>query len=204
MKNKRSALLWFGLAVLAAACTVKAVGDPEKPITIKAHIVIDIRELKDTAVGIEDTIAQQAKNAPIAAAQPTQLSLLSVARRWMEPETAYAEGGYDLKEITPEIKTALDGRAARFSRLAVLKQSGKAGEDNEGHVKNLSGDPETAGIVADENRDREVIYRAIVAQNNFPSNVIYTVRSVFAEVQHKKARTGEKIQLASGEWVTKA
>ena len=37
---------------------MKAVGDPNRPITINANIVIDVRGLKKTAVGIEDMVAQ--------------------------------------------------------------------------------------------------------------------------------------------------
>lgn len=50
----------FLLMVFAVGCTVKAVGDPNRPITINAHIVIDVRGLKKTAVGIEEKIAQGA------------------------------------------------------------------------------------------------------------------------------------------------
>jgi len=45
------------LAVFAVGCTVKAVGDPNRPITINANIVVDIRGLKKTAVGIEDMVS---------------------------------------------------------------------------------------------------------------------------------------------------
>ena len=38
-------------------CTVKAVGDPNRPITINAHITVDIKGLKDTASGIEDFVS---------------------------------------------------------------------------------------------------------------------------------------------------
>ena len=41
-----------------AGCTVKAVGDPNRPITINANVVIDIRGLKQTATNIEDMVAQ--------------------------------------------------------------------------------------------------------------------------------------------------
>lgn len=43
--------------MLLAGCTVKAVGDPNRPITINANIVVDIRGLKKTAVGIEDMVS---------------------------------------------------------------------------------------------------------------------------------------------------
>ncbi|MBI4115515.1 MAG: YnbE family lipoprotein [Candidatus Omnitrophica bacterium] len=48
------------LLIILAGCTVKAVGDPNRPITINANVVVDIRGLKKTAVDIEDTIAKGA------------------------------------------------------------------------------------------------------------------------------------------------
>lgn len=53
------------LAIFATGCTVKAVGDPNRPITINANIVVDIRGLKKTAVGIEEMIAGE-RSAPSA------------------------------------------------------------------------------------------------------------------------------------------
>ncbi len=48
-------------AVIAVAfltgCTIKAVGDPNRPITINAHITIDIKGLQKTANGIEDYVS---------------------------------------------------------------------------------------------------------------------------------------------------
>ena len=38
-------------------CTVKAVGDPNRPITINAHITVDIKGLKETASDIEDYVS---------------------------------------------------------------------------------------------------------------------------------------------------
>jgi hypothetical protein len=46
--------------VAVAGCTVKAVGDPNRPITINANVVVDIRGLKQTATNIEDMVAQGA------------------------------------------------------------------------------------------------------------------------------------------------
>lgn len=49
------------LAVIAiSGCTVKAVGDPNRPITINANVVVDIRGLKQTATNIEDMVAEGA------------------------------------------------------------------------------------------------------------------------------------------------
>ena len=48
----------FAVILLCFGCTVKAVGDPNRPITINANVVVDIRGLKQTATSIEDRIAQ--------------------------------------------------------------------------------------------------------------------------------------------------
>ena len=54
-------MMFLFLAMLAiAGCTVKAVGDPNRPITINANVVVDIRGLKQTATNIEDMVAQGA------------------------------------------------------------------------------------------------------------------------------------------------
>lgn len=47
--------LWGGIC----GCTVKAVGDPNRPITINAHITIDIKGLQQTASSIEDMVSGQ-------------------------------------------------------------------------------------------------------------------------------------------------
>lgn len=60
MELKRM-LFVFGMLALAVlpigGCTVKAVGDPNRPITINAHVTVDIRGLKDTATDIEDYVS---------------------------------------------------------------------------------------------------------------------------------------------------
>ena len=40
----------------AVGCTVKAVGDPNRPITINAHVTLDIKGLQNTATDIEDYV----------------------------------------------------------------------------------------------------------------------------------------------------
>lgn len=57
MKNIIPLLL---LLAVFSGCTVKAVGDPNRPITINANVVIDIRGLKQTATSIEDMVAKGA------------------------------------------------------------------------------------------------------------------------------------------------
>ena len=49
-------LMIFSLIILTG-CTVKAVGDPNRPITIEAHVVVDIKGLQNTATNIEDFVS---------------------------------------------------------------------------------------------------------------------------------------------------
>ena len=53
---------WLAVACLGltTGCTVKAVGDPKRPITIEAHITLDVRGLQQTASNIEDMVSQGA------------------------------------------------------------------------------------------------------------------------------------------------
>ena len=53
-------LPYLSMILLIAGCTVKAVGDPNRPITINANVVVDIRGLKQTASNIEDLVAKGA------------------------------------------------------------------------------------------------------------------------------------------------
>jgi hypothetical protein len=46
-----------GALLFLGGCTVKAVGDPNRPITIQAHITVDVKGLRQTAVNIEDYVS---------------------------------------------------------------------------------------------------------------------------------------------------
>lgn len=56
-KNWMKLLLLAVVLLACAGCTVKAVGDPNRPITINAHVTIDIKGLEQTASGIEDYVS---------------------------------------------------------------------------------------------------------------------------------------------------
>ncbi len=174
-------------------CRATVAGDPNRPIKIEAHITLDIRQVKETAASIEDMVSGKA--------QQTTQKPHSRLSDWMTP-LAWADAP-QLKVTTPEVQKALDARRDRYSSLKAYKAQGLIGEDKEGHVVALGGGAEVQGLVSAENPDRETIYRAIVVQNNLPSDSIATIRAAFAEVQREKADPGEKIQLPSGEWKTK-
>jgi hypothetical protein len=61
MKPAKKLVIMFLAAIAIAGCTVKAVGDPNRPITINANVVVDIRGLKQAATNIEDMVAEGAQ-----------------------------------------------------------------------------------------------------------------------------------------------
>lgn len=114
--------------------------------------------------------------------------------------TAPAQATYDIKEMTPAVKSALDGRKGRFAELKALKAQGVIGENNRGYVQTLGGGKPVETLVAAENKDRKLVYEAIVEQNKLGAAALATVESTFARVQREKADSGDKIQDASGRW----
>ena len=111
---------------------------------------------------------------------------------------------YDIKQMTPEIQQALQGRQSRYDSLQHMKSQGIIGENNSGYVEVLKNAvPDAPSVVSAENQDRRVIYQAIVQQNNLPAAGLEQVEAVFADVQREKARSGDSIQTASGSWVQK-
>ncbi len=112
-------------------------------------------------------------------------------------------GTYDLREKTPAVQQALNHRQARYAELASRKAAGAIGEDNQGRVAQLGGGSDVAALVAEENADRDVIYRAIIEQNGLAPEAIATVQQVFGETQRTRAIAGERVQAPSGEWTTK-
>jgi hypothetical protein len=57
MRKIKAGLLLAVTAAFFSGCTVKAIGDPNRPITINAHITIDIKGLEKTASSIEDMVS---------------------------------------------------------------------------------------------------------------------------------------------------
>ena len=110
---------------------------------------------------------------------------------------------YDIKEMTPEIQNALNGRQARYGQLQELKASGVLGENNQGLVKVLKEIPGANEVTSAENADRQVIYNAIAEQNGLGAAGLPKIQQVFAEVQREKARSGDFVQLPTGEWIKK-
>jgi len=119
----------------------------------------------------------------------------------MAPSVAQA-AEYNIKEMTPEVQQALDGRKGRYSQLSEFKAQGVIGENNRGYVELLTDDSGAQRIVDQENRDRKTIYTTIARQNGIEDE-LGTIERVFAQVQRDKASDGEMVQSEEGEWTKK-
>ena len=109
---------------------------------------------------------------------------------------------YSIKQMTPEVQTALDGRRDRYQRLEDLKGQGMVGEDNRGYVRAFGTDPAVVSLVDAENQDRRIIYQTIARQNKL-TGALQTIEQVFAQEQRERARPGVKVQSPDGSWITK-
>ncbi|MBF0388315.1 MAG: YdbL family protein [Candidatus Omnitrophica bacterium] len=127
-------------------------------------------------------------------------SLMALSLALCLVSTAALAQSYDIKEMTPEVKSALTSRKDRFADLKAFKAQGLVGETNRGYVQALGGGAEVKALVAAENQDRKFVYEAICEQNGLGSGALATVETVFSRVQRDKASPGEKVQDESGNW----
>ena len=128
----------------------------------------------------------------------TLIGLMSLVRL----DTVYAQKQYSIKEMTPEVQSALDNRRDRYEKLSELKVKGIVGENNQGYVTVLVKDERAEAIVDAENNDRKIIYTTIAQQNGL-TDALGTIERVFAQEQRERAKPGEKIQDEDGRWVVK-
>lgn len=121
-----------------------------------------------------------------------------------------AHAAADLTIATPAIQAIQARMATRFEKtLKQYFESGALGLRNDGLVElrdaSAIGLAERAAAkqaVADENRDRNAVYREIAVANQHPEWED-EIRSTFAKQWIAKARPGWYFQNAAGEWVKK-
>lgn len=125
----------------------------------------------------------------------------------------------NLKEIPPmpqkkrEAIRAMQRRQFNKDDIENFKALGCAGENNTGlltffSVKKAKDDPAfkkfSQQIIIQENEDRMVIMKRIVATNeNFTENDLPRVQKIFASLNRTAARPGDLIQTETGEWIKK-
>jgi uncharacterized protein YdbL (DUF1318 family) len=91
---------------------------------------------------------------------------------------------YDIKEKTPEVQRAFDGRKSRYPEIKQHKANGALSENNEGLLQ--AKDDKLQSLAAAENQDRMTIYQAIANQNNLGPNGLSIVKQAFAEAHRER------------------
>lgn len=133
---------------------------------------------------------------------PPAPGMLVAAAAWLGPGVAEAQVP-ELRTRTPEVMAAIESRRARFPQLAAAMSGGCAGENNQGLVEARPGSgcpPDLNALIAAENRDRMLIYRTLVEQNNMPPEDLARVQAAFAKTNRERAAAGTWVQGPDGRW----
>lgn len=122
--------------------------------------------------------------------------------------SAYAQANINVS--SPAIVEITDRMRSRFdSQLRSYMDNGTVGFSNQGFIEIL--DEKSLGlrdrqavkkIVADENRDRQALYREMAVANGHP-DWEQEITNIFIKLWKEKAAPGWKYQDAEGNWQTK-
>jgi uncharacterized protein YdbL (DUF1318 family) len=88
----------------------------------------------------------------------------------------------------------------RLPEIKALKAKGIVGENNKGFLQFVGGEKAGADVVAAENKDRRTVYEAIAKQQGTTPELVGQRRALQIA---KKARSGEWVQDAGGQWLQK-
>ncbi len=118
-----------------------------------------------------------------------------------------------LSDEKREVLNAVQNREFNKDDVEEFKRDGAIGENNKGVLelrpyerlqKDAAYKKLVEQIVAEENRDRQIVLKRIVAINPAVQSADPAeVETAFAQLQRDGAKPGEWLQLPSGEWVRK-
>jgi hypothetical protein len=101
----------------------------------------------------------------------------------------------------PSAKEIRARMLARLPEIKVLKDKGLVGENNNGFLEFVGQQKEKQEVVSAENRDREMVYKAIAKQQGTAVELVGKHRAIQIA---NKARPGEWLQDANGKWYQKS
>jgi uncharacterized protein YdbL (DUF1318 family) len=207
----------------ALACTWRTEHKVETVHKIDAHIVLDIRQIKEEASQIEDYVRDEDATPPppipagdkSSALQPTELALRRVAtqpeRGWFTfTSAAYAQPVAAEEKLPPvtaaDQHKAVEGRKARVKKIEAVLDSGRLGENEHGYLELLI--PKDADkavrqpleeLAKDENKDRNTIYRGIAQRQEDADKALPTVEMVYAGAIREQMKKGQTFQVPKDE-----
>jgi len=89
---------------------------------------------------------------------------------------------------------------ARLPVIAGLKAKSIVGENSKGYLEFVGGKKERQDVVSAENADRRTVYTAIAKKQGTTTEVVGTRRALQIA---QKAKPGEMLKNAAGEWYKK-
>lgn len=135
--------------------------------------------------------------------------MLAALRGALDLVIPAAHAQADLNVSTPAIRTLTASMESRHGELAGYYDSGAVGltanglvELRDGNAVPLAERNKVRKLVADENSDRNALYREIAAANNHPEWES-DIRNTFSQRWIAKARAGWYYQNSAGAWVQK-
>lgn len=209
----RHTLLALLALPLVAACVTINVYFPEAAV-------------KDLSEKIESAVAREAGQASSEADEATEgggggglASLddsmwrsaeiaLGTVLHLLGPGDAQAQGGVAAPEITnPAIRQIIGSRGARAPEVDRYKGQGVLGENKDAllEARDLSSLPlpqraAVQKLIREENADRERMFKEIAAATGADLSTLPQIKATYAETLRQRARSGEWIQDANGQW----
>ena len=93
-----------------------------------------------------------------------------------------------------------DRMAARIPAINALKDQGAIGENNKGFLEYRTGNKPQPQLIADENKDRAIVYQAISKQQGAPEALVGERRAAMIA---EKGQAGHWYQKPDGTWYKK-
>ena len=214
---------WVQLALVVAltgsliACVWRTEHKIETVSKIDAHIVLDIRQIREEAKQVESYVrsddtptTQTGKPTSMRMSQPegrmvAQAAFWPGALSWLDPATsAQAQDEIATPPSTEELK-AKEARRERAKDVAEGLKKGYIGENDHGYLDVLIDKDvkdkdqrelreKAVKLVKDENADRRTIYLAIGQKRGWDEKKLPTIEVIFAEEIRNTLDKGQKFQ----------
>ena len=207
MKRSKDFLLStdYCLLITVVLCFLFLVGCAQ----VNVYVTFPAEKIEEAALEIEKEVEGEEAPTP-ESKDPKKESLIFFSSVAFAGERQTVS--FQIKVQTPEIKSAIASRKKRNPEVNKYKKEGVIGENNRGLLEerptpklltDKSYAKKVRKIIKEENRDRLIIFKTIVEQNNMNPEQMVEVKKAFAGARRTYARSGEWIQLEDGKWVQK-
>ena len=203
------------LALLApTACVWRTEHKIETVSKIDAHIVLDIRQIKEEAAQIEGYVRDENKQPQPAATPAVKPSSWAHTESALRQMLESARGGWlrfspnacatpALPEVSKEDESkAIEARKARVKEIGKALDAGHLGENDHGYVEALlpkdfpDKDLRAAmdALAKQENADRRTIYIALTRRQGKGADALPAIEMVYAGAIRERLKKGQTYQ----------